>query len=120
MVIRELENWRYLLEDIKFKLEVWMDYNNLEYFMKKQNLNKRQANWVLYLPRFNFILKHLPETKMEKVDGLSRRLDWKVGVEKYNKNQTLTQKQWNCSLAEVIIEGPEVEKLRERMKRWLG
>ena len=24
---------------------------------------------------------------MEKTDGLSRRLDWKVGIEKDNKNQ---------------------------------
>ena len=24
---------------------------------------------------------------MEKTDGLSRRLDWKVGIEKNNKNQ---------------------------------
>jgi len=33
-VIRGLENWRYLLEDVKFKFEVWTDYKNLEYFMK--------------------------------------------------------------------------------------
>jgi len=28
-------------------------------------------------------------TKMDKVNELSRRLDWKVGVEKDNENQTL-------------------------------
>ena len=33
-VIRELENWRYLLKGTKFKFEVWMDLKNLEYFMK--------------------------------------------------------------------------------------
>ena len=33
-VIRGLENWRHLLEGIKFKFEVWTDYKNLEYFMK--------------------------------------------------------------------------------------
>jgi len=38
-VIRELENWRYLLEGTKFKFEVWMDYKNLEYFMKVQKLD---------------------------------------------------------------------------------
>ena len=42
-VIRELENWRHLLEDTKFKFEVWTDHKNLEYFMKLQKLNKRQA-----------------------------------------------------------------------------
>ena len=57
------------------------DYKNLEYFMKAQKLNQRQAQWALYLSRFNFTLKHVPGTKMGKADGLSKRLDWKVGVE---------------------------------------
>ena len=43
MVIRGLENWRHLLEDTKFKVEVWTDHKNLEYFMKTQKLNIRQA-----------------------------------------------------------------------------
>ena len=34
VVIRGLENWRYLLEGTKFKFEVWIDHKNLEYFMK--------------------------------------------------------------------------------------
>ena len=55
--------------------------------MKVQKLNQRQARWALYLLRFDFTLKHVPETKMGKVDGLSRRPDWKVGVEKDNNNQ---------------------------------
>ena len=33
-VIRRLENWRYFLEGIKFKFEVWTNYKNLKYFMK--------------------------------------------------------------------------------------
>ena len=33
-VIRELENWRYLLESAKYKFKVWIDHKNLEYFMK--------------------------------------------------------------------------------------
>ena len=34
VVIRRLDNWRYLLESAKFKFEVWTDHKNLEYFMK--------------------------------------------------------------------------------------
>ena len=86
-VIRGLENWRHLLEDTKFKFEVQTDHKNLEYFIKMQKLNRRQARQALYLSRFDFILKHVPETKMEKADGLSKRLDWKVGVKKDNDNQ---------------------------------
>jgi len=66
-----------------------MDHKNLEYFKKMQKLNRRQAHWALYLSRFDFTLKHVLETKMEKADQPSRRLDWKVGVEKDKKNQIL-------------------------------
>ena len=41
VVIRRLENWRYLLKGTKFKFEVWMNHKNLEYFMKTQKLNQR-------------------------------------------------------------------------------
>ena len=57
---------------------IWTDYKNLKYFMKAQNLNKRQAYQILYLSRFDFTLKYIPGTKIEKVDGLSGRLDWKI------------------------------------------
>jgi len=39
VVIRELENWRHLLEGVKFKFEIWTDHKNLKYFMKAQKLN---------------------------------------------------------------------------------
>jgi len=42
-IIRELENWRHLLESTCFKFEIWMDHKNLEYFMKAQKLNQKQA-----------------------------------------------------------------------------
>ena len=71
-IIRGLENWRHLLEGAKFKFEIWMDYMNLEYFMKAQKLNHRQAQWALYLSRFNFTLKHVSGMKIGKADGLSR------------------------------------------------
>ncbi len=41
----------------------------------------------MYLFRFDFTLKHVPDTKMGKTDSLSRRPDWKVRVEKDNNNQ---------------------------------
>jgi len=55
--------------------------------MKVQKLNRRQARWILYLSQFDFTLKYVSGTKMGKVDRLSRRSDWKVGVEKDNENQ---------------------------------
>ena len=92
MVIRRLENWEYLLDSAKFKFEVWTDHKNLEYFMKMQKLNQRQTCWSLYLLRFNFTLKHILDTKIGKVDELSRKLDWRVETENDNSNQTLIKK----------------------------
>jgi len=59
--------------------------------MKAQNLNRRQARWTLYLSRFDFILKHVLGSKMGKVDSLSRRLDWEVGIEKDDKDEMLVK-----------------------------
>ena len=63
-IIRGLENWRHLLKDTCFKFEIWTNHKNLEYFMKMQKLNHRQAQWALYLSRFDFTLKHVLGTKM--------------------------------------------------------
>jgi len=75
VIVRGLENWRHLLEGTHFKFEIWTDHKNLEYFMKAQKLNHKKAQWVLYLLRFDFTLKYVPGTKMEKADGLSKRPD---------------------------------------------
>ena len=40
----------------------------------------------MYLSRFDFILKYVLGTRIEKANGLSRRPDWKVGVDKDNEN----------------------------------
>jgi len=77
--------------------------------MKVQKLNRRQACWTLYLSRFNFTLKHVPGTKMRKIDRLSRRPDWKVGVKYNSNNQILIKKQWICTFTKVIIERSEVD-----------
>jgi len=79
-------------------------------------LNQRQAQWALYLSRFDFTLKYVPETKMGKADRLSRRLDWKVGVENNNDNQIFIKDNWICSLEKVVIEGPEVN-IVEKIKK---
>jgi len=74
-VVRCLEVWRNFLEGTIAKFKIWTDHKNLEYFIKVQKLNQRQARWVLYLFRFNFTLKHVLGSKIEKADSLSRRSD---------------------------------------------
>ena len=111
-VIRCLEAWRHFLEGTKGRFEIWSDHKNLEYFMSNQKLNRRQARWALYLSRFDFILKHVPGGKMGKADGLSRRPDWEVGVEKDNEEQTLVKREWlevrATEVSEVVIEGVDI------------
>ena len=53
---------------------------------------------------------------MGKADGLSRRLDWKVGVEKDNDNQVFIKDNWIHRLEEIVIEGLEVNIL-EKIKK---
>ena len=48
----------------------------------------------MYLSRFDFMLKHVPGSRMGKTDSLSRRLDWEVGVERDNKGKILVKSKW--------------------------
>jgi len=66
--------------------------------------------------RFNFILKYVLGARIGKTDRLSKRLDWKVGVDKDNENQVVVKDSWIYRLGEIIIEGPEVEII-EKIKR---
>jgi len=84
--------------------------------MKAQKLNRRQARWALYLSRFDFTLKHVAGSKIGKADGLSRRADWKVGVDKDNKNQVFIKDNWIRSMYKVVVEGPKVDMI-EKIKR---
>ena len=53
---------------------------------------------------------------MGKADGLSRRLDWKVGVDRDNENQVFIKDNWIHKLQEVVIEEPEVDII-EKIKK---
>ena len=55
---------------------------------------------------------------MEKVDSLSRRLDWEVGVEKDNKDQRLVKPEWlevrKTEMVEIIVDGVDLlEEVRK-------
>ena len=117
-IVRCLEAWRHFLEGTMIKFEIWTDHKNLEYFIKVQKLNRRQTRWALYLSRFDFMLKHIPGSKMGKVDSLSRRPDWEIEVEKDNENKTLVKPEWlevrKIEKVEVIVEGVDLlEKVKQ-------
>jgi len=117
-VVRYLKAWRHFLEGTTTKFKIWTDHKNLEYFIKAQKLNRRQARWALYLSRFDFALKHVLGSKMGKADSLSRRPDWEVGVERDNENKTLVKPEWlevqRTEGVEVIIERVDLlEKIKQ-------
>ena len=75
------------------------------------------------MSRFNFILKHVPGSKMGKADSLSRRPDWEIEVDKDNKNEMLVKPKWlivrRTEKVEVIVEEVDLlEKVRwSKVKR---
>jgi len=89
----------------------------LEYFIKAQKLNRRQARWSLYLSRFDFALKHVAGKSMWRADSLSRKVDWAEGVEKNNENQVMVKEEWlEVRAMEQLIEGPDegiIKKIKE-------
>ena len=90
-IIKATECWRHYLEATPYAFEIHTDHNNLMYFMKSQNLSKRQARWQLWMSRFNYSLVYRKGTAMHVADPLSRRSDHYVHSSEDNKEQVLLQ-----------------------------
>src|SRR5258707_2903574 len=76
-----LEEWRHFLKGSNQKFEIHTDHKNLSYFREAHKLNHHQAQWSLYLSRFDFILTHKPGRQMGRPDALSRQADHPRGAE---------------------------------------
>ena len=68
--------------------------------------------------RFDFTLKHVLGSRIEKANSLSRRLDWKVEAERDNENKTLVKPEWlvvrRTEKVEIIVEEVDLlEKVRQ-------
>jgi len=64
------------------------------------------------------MLKHVLKSKMKKADSLSKRPDWKVGVEKDNENEILIKPEWlevrKTKTVEIIVDGVDLlEEVRK-------
>src|ERR1700689_2965773 len=81
--------------------------------MMAKQLNHRQAQWSLFLARFDFVLCHKPGHSMGKPDALSRRVDHGNGAEDNSDIILLTPKLFAIHALEGLeIIGPEVDILR--------
>jgi len=76
------------------------------------------VRWILYLSRFDFILKHILGSKIGKTNSLSRRPNWEIEVDKDNKNEILVKPKWlivrRTEKVKIIVEGVNLlEKVRQ-------
>jgi hypothetical protein len=80
--------WAHYLKGNDEITEVLTDHQNLTFFRKPQNLNRRQARWIMDLQEYNFTIKHQPGKANMKADLLSQRAGFPKG-ENDNKNVIL-------------------------------
>ena len=78
-IVKAFEEWSHYLKGAQETIEVLTDHQNLTYFRKPQNLNRRQARWILDLQEYHFVIKHRPGRTNTKVDILSQRADYAQG-----------------------------------------
>ena len=88
-VIHALEQWHHYLEGAKHQFDIWNDHVNLQWFMKRQDLNWHQVQWAQYLSWFSFLWTHMAGSTMGKADALSHHEDHAVGVADDNKGVTV-------------------------------
>ena len=87
-----------------------------------QDLTCRQAQWSLFLTRFNFILKHKPGKTMKRADPMSRRPDHELGVEEDNREKTLLKPEYFAIRAiqpthsSIVDDSKLLERIREALK----
>jgi len=72
-IIKALEEWRPECEGAEHTLQLITDHKNLEYFMSKTLLNRRQARWAQFLSRCDYEIVYRPGKSNGKADALTRR-----------------------------------------------
>jgi hypothetical protein len=57
---------------VEHTLQLITEHKNLEYFMSKRLLNRRQARWAQFLSRFDYEIVYRPGKSNGKADALTR------------------------------------------------
>src|SRR5260370_21584476 len=108
VIMCTIEEWRRFLKGSNQKFEIHMDHKNLSYFREAHKLNHCQAQWSLYLSRFDFVLTHKPGRQMGRPDALLRRADQLRGAEDNADCTLLTPEVFELRAMEaVMLEGEE-------------
>ncbi|KAH1169213.1 hypothetical protein KIL84_013803 [Mauremys mutica] len=56
-------------------------HKNLEYLHKAKVLNQRQVRWAVFFSLFDYIITYRLEARNEKVDSLSRKVEYYLSQE---------------------------------------
>jgi hypothetical protein len=74
-IVDSLKVWRHYLESTVDPFELYIDYDNLRWFMKTKELSKRQVRWAEKLAEYYFDVVYRPGV-LNPADGPSRRPDY--------------------------------------------
>src|SRR5260221_10766536 len=88
--------------------KLWNVADHDTYFQEAHKLNCHQAQWSLYLSRFDFVLTHKPGRQMGRPDALSRQVDHPRGVDDNMDFTLLTPEVFELRVTEAFtLEGEE-------------
>jgi len=78
-IVMALKNWRPLLAGSPYKIIIYSDHLNLQYWRLPQWISRRVAREVLELSEYDFEIRHLPGRLNGRADALSRRPGYDQG-----------------------------------------
>ena len=81
-----VDEWHHYIQGSPHTTVILSDHKNLTYYREARKLNRRQAQWLLYLSEFDVKLLHAPGHKMVQSDALSRRPNLCPGEDNDNED----------------------------------
>jgi hypothetical protein len=88
-IIYALKEFRHICAGATHEIEILTNHANLRFFITGQTLNRRQAQWSIFLSNFNFEIVHTSGSMNARADALSRRQYYKRGIEHNNEKVVL-------------------------------
>jgi len=88
-IVNAFKHWHRYCEGATNQVQVFSDYQNLEYFTTTKILNRRQAQWTQELAGIDFRIYYRPGNRNGKPDALSRCLEYCPEIGE-SENQPIT------------------------------
>ena len=102
IIVISFKHWCYYLNGSQHFIKVFINYNNLWYFMSKTKLNDHQSWWFIMFVLYDFIIAHWSDTH-NPADGPSYQPNYEQGQEEVDYLSTLQQKFYNLSVEALYL-----------------